>query len=88
VLLAGERFQFLLLVLVEALFFLLLIGGEFLIIAALLQIQSIAFPRLVGAKRGPVLLPPLLVKLVLVELGRFCLRLRRGRCGHLGWLLL
>jgi hypothetical protein len=85
VLLAGERVQLLLLVLVETLFFLLLIGDEFFVIAALLQVQSVAFPLLVSAKCGPVLFPPFLVELVFVELRRFGPPLGCRRCWHLEW---
>jgi len=52
---------------VEALFFLLLIGDKILLIAALLEVQCVAFPLLMGAERGPALFPPRLVEFVFIE---------------------
>jgi hypothetical protein len=58
---------------VEALLFLLLVGREFLLIAALLELQPLTLALLVGAESGPVLLPPGLVEVILIELRRrFC----------------
>jgi hypothetical protein len=53
-----ERIKFLLLMLIEALFLLLLISRKLLQVTTLLHIQSVVLLLLMGTEGCPVLLPP------------------------------
>lgn len=64
-----ERCKFLLLVSFEAMFLLLLPSRKFFLVSTLLQIQPVALLRLMGTGGSPVLLPPHLIEIVLVQLG-------------------
>ena len=62
-----ERFKFLLLMSIEALFFLLLIGRKFFQVATLFQVQPVVLLLLMSTEGCPVLLPPRLVEIVLIQ---------------------
>jgi hypothetical protein len=72
---ANECIQLLLLVPLEALFLLLLVSRKFFLVSALLQFQPITLLCLMGAEVCPVLLPPRLVEIVLIEFRRLFLLL-------------
>jgi len=52
---------------IEALFLLLLISRKFFLVSTLFQIQSVALLLLMGTEGCPVLLPPRLVEIVLIQ---------------------
>ena len=62
-----ERFKFLLLMAIEALFLLLLISRKLLQVTTLLQVQSVVLLLLMGTEGCPVLLPPRLVEIILIQ---------------------
>ena len=61
-----ERIKFLLLMLIEALFLLLLISRKLLQVTTLLHIQSVVLLLLMGTEGCPVMLPPRLVEIILL----------------------
>jgi hypothetical protein len=68
-LLLTESVQLLLLVRLESALLLVLVGGELRQVAALLLLQTLAVLRLMTAEGLPILFPPILVQIVVVELG-------------------
>jgi len=77
-LLLPEEVQLLLLMRLETALLFGLIGGELREVPALLLLQTAALLRLMGPEGRPVLLPPVLVEVVLVELRRLCLGASRS----------
>ena len=68
-LLLAECRQLSLLVGLETLFLLQLVGCELVLIGSLLQFQAVPLLVLMGAERGPLLLPPVFGQVVFVDLG-------------------